>query len=332
VAEHDDELLGEVITHRVPNDVGAARLDKYLGDHLEIGLSRSRAQKLIFLGLILVDGQKVLSKHLLNGGEVIELSIPTLLVEGINGEDIPLDIVHEDEWLVVVNKPAGMVTHPGVGNRTGTLANALAFHFDKLSSEGGKHRPGIVHRLDKDTSGLLVVAKDDDTHLALQGLIKSRELKRTYLALVCGHMREDEGTIDLPIGRNHNLRTLMAVNGDEPRDSVTHWTLLERYRSYDFLEVSLETGRTHQIRVHFAHLGHPVFGDPDYGGREKWVGAMFGPERPLARKMLALMPRQALHAARIEFPHPHTGDEMMFEVKPPEDFGRIIDALQREGA
>jgi 23S rRNA pseudouridine1911/1915/1917 synthase len=332
LADHDDELCGEVITHRVPEDIGAARLDKYLGDNPEIGLSRSRAQKLIFLGLVLVNGRKVLAKHPLSGGEVIELSIPSLPVEGIKGENIPLDIVHEDDWLIVVNKPAGMVTHPGVGNRSGTLANALVYHFEKLSHESGRHRPGIVHRLDKDTSGLLVVAKDDDTHLALQGLIQSRELKRTYLALICGHMKEDEGTIDFPIGRNHNLRTLMAVDGDDPREAITHWKLLERYRSYDFLEVSLETGRTHQIRVHLTHLGHPVFGDPDYGGREKWVNAMFGPERPLARKMLALLPRQALHAARIEFPHPHTGDAMTFEAPMPSDYAEVIEVVREAGA
>ena len=189
-----------------------------------------------------------------------------------------------------------------------------------------------MHRLDKDTSGLLVVAKDDETHLALQGLIKTRELKRTYLALICGHMKEDEGTIDLPIGRHHSNRILMAVDGDDPREAITHWTLLERYRSYDFLEVSLETGRTHQIRVHLAHLGHPVFGDPDYGGREKWVNAMFGPERPLARKMLELLPRQALHAARIEFPHPQTGKELKFEASMPGDYEGVVDVVRETGA
>jgi len=328
----DDEFTGETVTHRVPADIGSERLDKYIGGRPDIGLSRSRAQKLIFKGLILVDGRKVPTKHPLTGGEVIELTIPPLPEESIQGEDIPLDIVFEDDHLVVVNKPAGMVTHPGVGNRSGTLANALVHHFDRLSHEGGRHRPGIVHRLDMNTSGLLVVAKDDDTHLALQDLIKKRELKRTYLALVCGHMKEDEGEIDLPIGRRRNIRTLMAVNGDDARPACTHYRVLERYRSYDLLEVTLETGRTHQIRVHFSHLGHPVFGDPDYGGREKWVDGMFGPERPLARRMLEMLPRQALHAARIEFVHPVTGEDVSCESALSADFDCIMDVIRREGA
>ena len=331
MTELDDEISGETISHRVPADIGTARLDKYIGDHPDIGLTRSRAQKLIFQGLILVDGRKVVAKHPLSGGELIEMTIPPLPVEGIKGENITIDIVFEDEWLVVVNKPAGMVTHPGVGNRSGTLANALVYHFEQLSHESGRHRPGIVHRLDRDTSGLLVIAKDDDTHLALQEAIKTRTLKRTYLALVCGHMKEDMGEINLPIGRDPKHRTLMAVNGDDPREAVTHYRLLERYRSYDLLEVTLDTGRTHQIRVHFSHLGHPVFGDPDYGGRDTWVNAMFGPERPLARRMLELLPRQALHAAKIEFPHPRTGQSLKFEVPMPEDLQSVIVVVRKDG-
>jgi 23S rRNA pseudouridine1911/1915/1917 synthase len=329
--EIEDELSGETTMHLVPPGIGAERLDKYIGGNPDIGLTRSRAQKLIFQGLILVDGEKVQAKHVLTGGETIQLTIPPLSEEGIKGENIPLDIVYEDDHLVLVNKPAGMVTHPGVGNRSGTLANALVYHFDSLSHESGRHRPGIVHRLDRDTSGLLVVAKDDDTHLALQELIKSRQLKRTYLALVCGHMKEETGVIDLPIGRHRTVRTLMAVNGDNSREAVTHYRLLERYRSYDLLEVSLETGRTHQIRVHFSHLGHQVFGDPDYGGRDKWVNAMFGPERPLARRLLELLPRQALHATKIEFPHPKSGERLAFEATLPGDYAEIVALLQREG-
>jgi len=332
LSDIEDEIAGETTTYDVPHGIGAERLDKYIGGNPEIGLTRSRAQKLIFQGLILVDGERALAKHVLTGGEIIQLTIPPIPVEGIKGENIPLDIVYEDAYLVVVNKPAGMVTHPGVGNRSGTLANALVYHFEKLSHESGRHRPGIVHRLDKETSGLLVVAKDDETHLALQELIKTRELKRTYLGLICGHMKEEAGTIDLPIGRHHSNRTLIAVNGDNSREAVTHYRLVERYRSYDLLEVSLETGRTHQIRVHFSHLGHPVFGDPDYGGRDKWVNAMFGPERPLARRLLEILPRQALHAAKIEFPHPKTGEQLEFEAKLPEDLAMIIALLQKESA
>lgn len=332
MTEPGEQIDDTTVSHTVPDDIGEARLDKYLGDLEDIELSRSKAQKLISRGLIRVDGQKVLAKHILVGGELIDLVIPPTPTETIKPEDIPLDIVFEDDFLVVVNKPAGMVTHPGVGNRTGTLANALTFHFDRLSQEGGVYRPGIVHRLDKDTSGLLVVAKDDNTHVALQALIKSRELKRTYLALVCGHMKISKGSINLPIGRHPTHRTLMAVNGDDARESVTHYRLVERYRSYDYLEVNLETGRTHQIRVHLAHLGHPVLGDPDYGGREVWVSAMFGPERPLARKLLKTIDRQALHAARLEFVHPYTEESLNFDAPLPDDYAAVIELLKGEGA
>lgn len=327
----DDSGHWQKITHLVPVGIEPARLDKYLGNHPNLELSRSKAQKLIFQGKILVDGKKVVAKHKLTGGESIELTIPPPPTEGIKGEDIRLDVVFEDERLIVINKPAGMVTHPGVGNRSGTLANALVFHFDILSHEGGKHRPGIVHRLDMNTSGLLVVAKDDETHLALQKAIKSRALKRTYRALICGHMKEENGEIELPIGRHPNNRTLMAVNGDDPREALTHYRQLERFRSYDLLEVSLATGRTHQIRVHFLHLGHPVFGDPDYGGREKWVNSMFGPERPLAKRLLSLIDHQALHAAKLEFAHPHTGETLSFEAPLPEDYKGVLDLLKKEG-
>jgi len=319
------------ICHTVPDTVEPERLDKYIGGNPELEISRSKAQKLIFQGAITVDGCKVVAKHKLTGGETIELNIPPPPTEGIKGEDITLDIVFEDDYLVVVNKPAGMVTHPGVGNRSGTLANGLVYHFDKLSHEGGRHRPGVVHRLDKDTSGLLVVAKDDKTHIALQTAIKSRELKRTYLALVCGHMKEETGEIDLPVGRHPTHRTLMVVDGNDPREALTRYSLLERFRSYDLLEVTLASGRTHQIRVHFLHLGHPVFGDPHYGGREKWVNAMFGPERPLAKRMLGTLNRQALHAAKLEFTHPHTGKELSFDAPLPEDYSKVLESLKREG-
>ena len=327
----DANNSNQTICHTVPDEIESVRLDKYIGGHPELEISRSKAQKLIFQGAITVDGNKVVAKHRLTGGEVIDLSIPPPPTEGIKGEDIGLDIVFEDDYLVVVNKPAGMVTHPGVGNRTGTLANALVYHFEKLSHEGGRHRPGIVHRLDKDTSGLLVVAKDDETHTKLQTAIKSRELKRTYLALVCGHMKEETGEIDLPIGRHPTHRTLMAVDGGDAREALTRYKLLERFRSYDLLEVTLATGRTHQIRVHFQHLGHPVFGDPHYGGREKWVNAMFGPERPLAKRMLATLNRQALHAAKLEFTHPHTGEKLSFAAPLPDDYAGVLDSLKSEG-
>ena len=323
MSDIDDELAGVTTLHEVPPDIGTERLDKYIGGCSDIGLTRSRAQKLIFQGLILINGEKVQAKHVLTGGEIIQMTIPPLPEEGIKGENIPLDIVYENEYLVVVNKPAGMVTHPGVGNRSGTLANALVYHFERLSHESGHHRPGIVHRLDRDTSGLLVVAKDDDTHLALQGLIKSRQLKRTYIALVCGHMKEETGMIDLPIGRHRTIRTLMAVNGDDSREAVTHYRLIERYRSYDLLEVSLETGRTHQIRVHMQAIGHPVVGDERYGGR-MWRSL----RDPRRRNAVRDLGRNALHASTLAFTHPRTGTAVSFESPLPRELDALLAVLR----
>jgi 23S rRNA pseudouridine1911/1915/1917 synthase len=316
----------------VPETVTAARLDKYLGDLPDMGISRTRLQKLISDGLVTVDGQVVATKHLLQGGETIEILLPAPEETLIVGENLPLEVVFEDEYLAVVNKPAGMVTHPAVGNRSGTLVNALIHRFGRLASQGGKDRPGIVHRLDKDTSGLLVIARTDEAYQALQKAIQAREVQRTYLALICGHMREEEGTINLPMGRSRRDRTKMAVDGAGSREAVTEYRLIRRFKTYDLLNVVLGTGRTHQIRVHFSHLGRPIFGDPEYGGREKWYRSMFGPDRPLGRKLLEIMQRQALHASRLEFAHPITGEPLVFEVEMPEDFRLLLEALEETGS
>jgi 23S rRNA pseudouridine1911/1915/1917 synthase len=309
-------LDGDTVTLTVPRDVTKERLDKYLGALEALGVTRSKVQKLIADGLVLVDGESVPARHVLRGGETIEVTI---------------DVIHEDDDIVIVNKPSGMVAHPAVGNYSGTLANALAWHFDTLSQKPGASRPGLVHRLDKDTTGLLVVAKSDAAFVKLQEMIKSRELKRTYTGLVCGHMKDDEGEVDLPIGRSLRDRKKMAVTQVNSRAALTKYRLAERFRSYDRLEIELGTGRTHQIRVHFSHLGHPVFGDPDYGGRDAWVNAMFGPERPLARRMLEVLPRQALHAARLAFDHPITGAPLQFEAPLPDDFRQVLSMLEAEG-
>jgi 23S rRNA pseudouridine1911/1915/1917 synthase len=315
----------------VPDTTSGARLDKYLGDLPDMGISRTRLQKLIADGLITVDGQAVATKHLLQGGETIDILLPAPEKTLIVGENLPLEIIFEDEHLAVVNKPAGMVTHPAVGNRSGTLVNALIHRFGRLASQGGEDRPGIVHRLDKDTSGLLVIARTDEAYQVLQKAIQAREVQRTYLALICGHVREEAGTIDLPMGRSRRDRTKMAVDGAASREAVTEYRLIKRFKSYDLLDVVLGTGRTHQIRVHFSHLGHPVFGDPEYGGRDKWHRAMFGPDRPLGRRLLGIMQRQALHARRLEFTHPATGERLVFEAEAPEDFRLLLGALEEAG-
>ncbi len=316
------------LTVTVPSDMQGERLDKFLGGHPDLELSRTRAQKLIAGGQVLVEGQAVVGKYKLTGGEVITLSIPPQPRSDLVGENIPLDVLYEDEHLAVVNKPAGMVTHPGVGNTHGTLVNALVYHFGQLSTEGGADRPGIVHRLDKDTSGLLVVARTDTTYAALQKAIQTREVKRSYTALVWGHVKDESGKIDLPIGRSIRDRTRMAVTHTASREAVTLYRLSRRYPVVDYLELSLETGRTHQIRVHLSHLGHPVLGDPDYGGRNVRLKSVFGPERPLARQLLAMIERQALHARCLEFDHPGTGQRLKFEAPLPEDFSALIDVLE----
>ncbi|MEW5995125.1 MAG: RluA family pseudouridine synthase, partial [Candidatus Zixiibacteriota bacterium] len=249
----------------------------------------------------------------------------------LTGEDIPLKIVYEDDQVVVVDKPAGLVVHPAPGHYSGTLVNALIHHFESLAGGSAIERPGIVHRLDKDTAGLILVARTDSAYQKLQQQMQRREIKRTYLALICGHVKEKEGVIELPIGRSHRDRKKMAVTQVSGREAVTRYRLRERFRTYDLLEVDLLTGRTHQIRVHFSHLGHPIFGDPEYGGREKWHRGAFGPERQFASRLLQLIDRQALHAAKLTFTHPATGRKITLESELPDDFAKVLEQLRQEG-
>ncbi len=308
------------------------RIDSYLASHPDLELTRSKIQNLISDQAIIINGLEANKKQKVKPHDTIIISITPAEEILLEPEDIPLDIVYDDEYLAVVNKQPGLVTHPGAGNKSGTLVNALLFNFQNLSQATDKDRPGIVHRLDKDTSGLLLIAKNDNVHHKLQEAIQAREVKRTYLALVCGHMKEDFGEINLPIGRSINDRKKMTVTNVGSREAITEYKLLARYRTYDLLEVSLQTGRTHQIRVHFSHLGHPVFGDNEYGGRDKWHKGIFGPERPLAKKLLGTLKRQALHAQKIAFTHPITGEKIELEAKIPDDYNRVINILNNEGA
>ncbi|MCP4625322.1 MAG: RluA family pseudouridine synthase, partial [bacterium] len=260
----------DTIEFLIPPEGKGGRIDKYIGNSKEIDLTRNKAQKILDDGLVTIDGIKAKRKQVLKGGEKLVIQIPPPVESKIIPEDIPLEIIFEDDFIIVVNKPAGMVTHPAVGHHSGTLVNALMYYTKNLSRAGGTDRAGIVHRLDKNTSGLILVAKDDKTQLYLQKELQERSVKRTYHALICGHVKEETGEIDLPIGRSLKDRKKMTVTNLKSRTAQTKYKLLERYRLYDYLEVNLQTGRTHQIRVHFSHLGHPVFGDPDYGGRVKW--------------------------------------------------------------
>lgn len=314
----------------VGDDIGQ-RIDLFLARHDELSLSRSQVQNLIASENILVNDKPTSNNHRLIAKEIIAITIPPVEISHLEPEDLNIEIVYEDEYLAVVNKPFGMVTHPGTGVRSGTLVNALLFHLNELADSEEPQRPGIVHRLDKNTSGLLIVAKKDESFKKLQLMIQAREIKRAYLGLICGHMPESSGTIDLPVARSQKDRKKMAVTRHNSRQAITLYKLLKRYRSYELHEVILQTGRTHQIRVHFSHLGHPVFGDPDYGGREKWHKGIFGPERPLGKRLLSILDRQALHAFQLQFLHPITEKEMKLEVEMPDDFKEVIGILDSEG-
>ena len=266
--------------------------------------------------MVLLDGKPAKKSEAVSAGSVVEVQVPPSEAVEIEAEDIPLDIVYEDNALLVVDKAAGMVVHPAPGHRSGTLVNALMHHIRDLSGVGGRLRPGIVHRLDRHTSGLLVVAKNDEAHHKLSEALRSRGMKRLYHAVVWGHLSDDEVTIDAPIGRDRKNRKRMAVV-DNGRSALSRAVVKERWQRADFLHVALKTGRTHQIRVHLMHIGHPVVGDPVYG--VGWERGMGGPTRAWAQEFVRRVPRQFLHAAELVFDHPISGDRMRFEAPLPDD-------------
>lgn len=293
------------------------RLDSYIASKL--GLSRTRSQKLVASGCVLVDGRPAKKSELVVADSCVAVRVPAPVVVGIEAEDIPLEIIFQDEVLVVVNKPPGMVVHPGPGHHSGTMVNALMHHVRDLSGVGGRLRPGIVHRLDQDTSGLLVVAKNDAAHLALSDALRRRKVKRLYQAAVWGHISESPITIEAPIGRDPKDRKRMSVNEDG-RPALTRVKLRERWERADLLDVALKTGRTHQIRVHLTHIGHPVVGDPVYG--VGWERGMGGPTRSWAVKLSNRVPRQFLHAAELTFDHPLSGERLRFQAPLPADLAK----------
>ncbi len=305
----------EGTTHRLTVAEGeVGRLDSFIAEQL--ALSRTRAQKLLASGLVLLDGQAAKKSDAVSAGAVVEVQVPRPESVEIEAEDLPLDIVYEDNTLVVVNKAAGMVVHPAPGHRSGTLVNALMHHIRDLSGVGGRLRPGIVHRLDRHTSGLLVVAKNDEAHHVLSDALRGHGVKRQYQAAVWGHLPDDEVTIDAPIGRDRKDRKRMAVM-DDGRAALSRVVVSERWTRVDFLRVALETGRTHQIRVHLKHIGHPVVGDAVYG--VGWERGMGGPQRAWAQEFARRVPRQFLHAAELVFDHPISGDRMHFEAPLPQE-------------
>ena len=289
---------------------GGMRLDKLISENTE--LSRSAAARLIEQGSVLVDGRKKKKKDCPRAGAEVEITLPEPQSTDILPENILLEIIYEDGDLLVVNKPKGMVVHPAAGHYSGTLVNALMFHCGgSLSGINGEIRPGIVHRIDKDTSGLLIVAKNDFAHIGLSEQIKAHSFTREYETVVCGAVMED-GTVDAPIGRHKTERKKMCVTRENSREAVTHYYVLRNYAGYTHLRLRLETGRTHQIRVHMAYIGHPVAGDAVYGsGKPKWLEG------------------QCLHARKIGFVHPRTGEYMEFDSELPEYFKRFLKSIEK---
>ncbi len=283
------------------------RLDQYLSNNLEI--SRSKIQKLLKQDKIMVNGKIEKSSYLVKIGDEIGIDSELDFTIKIEAKNIPIDIVYEDDYLMIINKQSGMVVHPAPGHYTDTLVNALLYHFN--IKETTNIRVGIVHRLDKDTSGLMMVAKTDEMLDKLSNMIKDKEVKRHYLALVDGVISPDSGTIDAPIGRDINTREKMMVTDVNSKEAITHFKVLKRYKENTLVECILETGRTHQIRVHMAYINHPIVNDPIYNKKKS---TDFG---------------QMLHSKSIEFIHPVTGEKMYFEVEPPKDFLDILDSIEQ---
>lgn len=287
------------------------RIDKFLSV-LVSDSSRTSIQKSIENGYVFVNGKKVNKKYKVTAGDEVKICEQELKVLDAEPENIPLDIVFEDEHLLVVNKPRGMVVHPAPGNYSGTLVNALLYHCkDSLSGINGVLRPGIVHRIDKDTSGLLIVAKTDKAHLGLAEQIKEHSFTREYNAVICGHLKEQSGTVNAPIGRSTKDRKKMCVTAQNSKNAVTHYTVIKEYEKYSHISLKLETGRTHQIRVHMAHLGHAVAGDAVYGND----------------KFSAYLGGQCLHAIKIGFVHPITNEYLEFTTDLPQYFKEFLNKI-----
>jgi 23S rRNA pseudouridine1911/1915/1917 synthase len=310
----------EQITRIVDESSGGTRIDAYVSEGLPL-LSRTAAQRLCEEGLVLVDGVAAPKNLRLKAGQTVEITLPPPKDVDAKPENIPLEIVYEDDDLLVVNKQKGMVAHPAPGNESGTLVNALLFHCgDSLSGIGGAARPGIVHRIDKDTSGLLVVAKSDLAHQSLTEQLSAHTVMRRYHAVVHGGFKTDSGRVDAPIGRHPTDRKRMCVTERNSRDAATNYTVLEELNRFTYVMCELETGRTHQIRVHMAYIGHPVAGDPVYGPRSAAV-----------KRTTGKLEGQCLHAKTLGFLHPRTGEYLEFTSELPEYFAAFLKSVRITG-
>ena len=294
-------------------DLSGERLDAFLA-RSELGLSRSAAQKLMEEGCVRLAGRPGKKNDRLNPGDQVEVTLPEPKPVDVAPREMPLDIVYEDEDVVVINKPKGLVVHPAVGHQDDTLVNGLLYAMgDSLSGINGELRPGIVHRIDKDTSGLLAVAKNDLAHGVLASQLKDHTMARTYEAIVCGSLKEDQGTVDAPIGRHPTDRKKMCVTQRNSKSAVTHWEVVKRYRGYTHIRCRLETGRTHQIRVHMAYIGHPILGDTVYGRKKPELG----------------QDSQCLHAGALCFRHPRDGRPVMVFAPLPPYFTQVLEKLEK---
>jgi 23S rRNA pseudouridine1911/1915/1917 synthase len=323
------ELSSEATEFIVKARMGGKRIDSYLSNRYP-DYSRSVIQKVIDANAVLVNGQPTKASARVKEGDVVRIWLPELNTEPPQPEDIPIGIAYEDPSFVVVIKPPGLVTHPAKGNWTGTLVNALQFHFDKLSSVGGEHRPGIVHRLDRDTSGLLIVAKEDKAHAALSKQFADRTIQKEYIALVYGEPDRDRDTIDMMIGTHPTNREKMAIRPEAEggKEAVTFYEVLERFRGFALVRCKPKTGRTHQIRVHLTQIGHPIVADKMYAGRTKLtLGDIAGADVPEADR--SLIERQALHAYTLSLTHPLTGEPMTLTAPLPDDIGATVHMLRK---
>jgi 23S rRNA pseudouridine1911/1915/1917 synthase len=310
----------------VPPGKKKERIDLFLTNHVE-NATRSKVQQAIKSGAVLVDGETIRPSHQVMPGEVIQITLPRPPPQEVTPEAIPLTIVYEDEHLLVVDKPAGMVVHPAFANYTGTLVNALLYHCNSLSALNDTTRPGIVHRLDKETSGLLVVAKSDRVHAHLARQFAKRTVEREYQAIVWGVFGDPTGIIEAELGRSKSDRKKMAVVAGG-KAAVTEYTLLEQFPYLSLVKLKLRTGRTHQIRVHLAHIHHPVFGDPAYNGRQILFGSGSQKQKAEVQRLLGIMKRQALHARTLGFLHPVTGERISFASALPDDMVQVLELLR----
>ena len=301
---------------KVEAEESGLRVDKYLSDQLP-EISRSYLQKIIKDGQVLANDKPVKANYKVSMGDAIELEIPEAVEPEIEPENIPLEILYEDADVILINKPKGMVVHPSAGHYSGTLVNGLMYHCkDELSGINGVMRPGIVHRIDMDTTGVIIACKNDKSHNSIAEQLKEHSITRRYRAIVCGNIKEDEGTVDKPIGRDPSNRLRNAVTDLNSKNAVTHYKVLERFGRFTLIEAQLETGRTHQIRVHMAYLKHPLLGDELYGPVKSKEGSKLGAKR------------QMLHAGILGFVHPSTGEYMEFESSLPDDFESVLKKLR----